>query len=192
MYSDSDEEMYGEEVIGIDLNSETDEDSESDEDSIIIPSHDEWHMINEATNIYLEEVDTMDDDKINNHYYIGTAVLNRHSYYIMNATVKPSTFLMYDAGLVLFYLREISLFYFTRDKIEIMKLYIHPVTNEYVVVLKTYWIRIIQRTWKRIFKERKEIFRKRCSIQNIQHRSIYGKHQYGLNVLPSLKGMIIC
>ena len=52
-------------------------------------------------------------------------------------------------------------------------------TGETVCVIKTFWLRIIQRTWKKVFKERKRI------LQNIHLRQIRGKV-----FMPSLKGML--
>lgn len=52
-------------------------------------------------------------------------------------------------------------------------------TGETVCIIKTFWLRIIQRTWKKVFKERKRI------LQNIYLRQIRGK----INI-PSLNGLL--
>jgi len=52
-------------------------------------------------------------------------------------------------------------------------------TGEYVCVIKTYWLKIIQRTWKKVFKERLRV------LKNIYLRNIKGKV-----FMPSLKGML--
>ena len=156
--------------------------------------HDSYenYLIHTSNQIYGAEQEFLDSEKESSRYYIGSATIIRNRYFIMNTAVTASTFLNFPINIILFYLYESSLFHFVKNKIEIMKLQIHPVTREYMVVLKTFWLRIVQRTWRRILKKRAEILKKRCSIQNIQHRLLYGRHQYGLNVLPGLIGMITC
>jgi hypothetical protein len=152
------------------------------------PHPDEY--IAESQQIYEFEQEYLDSEKQNGKYYIGSAVLIRNRYYIMNTSITATTFMNFPISSILFYLYEFSLFYFVKNRIEIMKLHIHPVTMEYIVVLKTCWLRIVQRRWRRILRERAEVLRKRCSIANIQHRLVYGRHQNGLNVLPGLYGML--
>jgi len=62
--------------------------------------------------------------------------------------------------------------------------------EEFVSILKTLWIRLIQRTWKKIYKIRQEIFKKRCKIDSILYREIHGKWPIGCNYLPSTSGML--
>lgn len=194
--SDYDDEEDSE-LVGVMFDS-SDTDSETSidwRDSILpdIPEYDifiENQIIHESHRIYELEQQHLDSEKQTGKYYIGSAVLVRNRYYIMNTTITANTFMNYPIYSILFYLYEFSLFHFVKNRIEIMKLYIHPVTAEYIVVLKTFWLRIVQRTWRRILRERAEILRKRCSIQNIQHRLVYGRHLIGLNVLPGLYGML--
>ena len=68
--------------------------------------------------------------------------------------------------------------------------YIILPTQEAIAILKTFWIRIIQRKWKKIFQERKNIIRQRCSIYNLNIRQIYGKWPQHCIKLPGLKGML--
>lgn len=197
MDSDSDYEQDHEEIIGIMFDTSDEEDENSiDTDSYslqFLPEYDpflETQLIDESQRIYEMEQQYLDSEKQTGKYYIGSTVLVRNQYYIMNTSITACTFMNFPIYSILFYLYEFSLFHFVKNRIEIMKLYIHPVTMEYIVVLKTFWLRIVQRRWRRILRERAEILRKRCSIQNIKHRSIYGRHQIGLNVLPGLCGML--
>jgi hypothetical protein len=52
-------------------------------------------------------------------------------------------------------------------------------TGETVCVIKTFWLKIIQRTWKKVFKERQRV------LKNIYLRQIRGKV-----FIPSLTGML--
>lgn len=62
-----------------------------------------------------------------------------------------------------------------------------PYTNYLMttVVIKTFWIRIVQRTWKRVCKEWKQ---KTISLENILSRQRTGKNIAGFG--PSLRGII--
>jgi hypothetical protein len=62
--------------------------------------------------------------------------------------------------------------------------------GESVCIIKTFWIKIIQRTWKRILNERSNIIKKRSTIQALYYREINGKWPSFCNYYPSIKGML--
>ena len=76
--------------------------------------------------------------------------------------------------------------------------YIKPEIGEYIIlptleriaILKTFWIRIIQRKWKKVFNERKLILNQRTSPPNLYFRSIKGIWPNHCSILPGLKGML--
>ena len=59
--------------------------------------------------------------------------------------------------------------------------------REYVAYLKTFWLRIVQRCWKKVFRERKEILRKRGSIKALQERQRTGKWSAELRDYPAFR-----
>ena len=59
-----------------------------------------------------------------------------------------------------------------------------------VCILKTFWIRLIQRKWKNIMKEREEIIRKRRNPLSIRKREITGMWSRDISQMPVLKGML--
>jgi hypothetical protein len=63
-------------------------------------------------------------------------------------------------------------------------------TQERIAIIKTIWIKLIQRTWKNIFKKRKEIILKRCNPFSLRYREIYGKWPKDCSNYPTLKGMM--
>jgi hypothetical protein len=71
-------------------------------------------------------------------------------------------------------------------KINIMKL---QITNNdlYLVELKTYWLKLIQRHWKKIIEKRKEIIENKKSFSYLRLREL-GKHKR-INI-PNLHGML--
>tara|TARA_Y100000768_G_C23935705_1_gene662450 strand:- start:238 stop:756 length:519 start_codon:yes stop_codon:yes gene_type:complete len=62
--------------------------------------------------------------------------------------------------------------------------------EEMVGYIKTYWLRLIQRKWKKIYKKRKEIIAKRNCIKSLNTRSLTGLWPKGLLRLPTLLGML--
>jgi hypothetical protein len=59
-----------------------------------------------------------------------------------------------------------------------------------VAIIKTIWLRIVQKKWKRIFKERQNIIILRSNIKSQRYREIYGKWPENCNHYPLLKGML--
>ena len=59
-----------------------------------------------------------------------------------------------------------------------------------IAIIKTYWLRLIQRTWKNILKKREIIIRKRCHINSLRHREITGKWPKDCCKYPRLRGML--
>jgi hypothetical protein len=62
--------------------------------------------------------------------------------------------------------------------------------EECIAILKTFWLRLVQRAWKRVFAERKQIYARRMRPDSLRHREIHGKWPLSCNRLPSLHGML--
>ena len=62
--------------------------------------------------------------------------------------------------------------------------------QECVAILKTFWIKIIQRSWKNILKNRQTIIKKRCHPNSLRHREITGKWPNECLNYPGLRGML--
>ena len=56
--------------------------------------------------------------------------------------------------------------------------------GEHVGYLKTFWLRIVQRCWKKVFKARKELLIKRSSTKALQERQRTGKWPLGMRDYP--------
>jgi len=159
-------------------------------------SSDDSLLEEECERISIEENEFMNSDKQHGKNYIGNALLLR-SKYILDTAISSKSFLQYPLHIVVSYLEGNSIFPTGRwrngnneTKIQIMQVSINPKTQEYNVVLKTFWLRIVQRTWKRVFQERRNILQKRCSMQNLRHFELRGQHSHNLRSLPGLYGMI--
>jgi hypothetical protein len=64
---------------------------------------------------------------------------------------------------------------------------VYLLDNECVAILKTFWIKIIQRTWRRVLNERKKFLKKITTLKFIVNREISCKENI---YWPSLKGML--
>lgn len=74
-------------------------------------------------------------------------------------------------------------------KAEIGEYIILP-TQEAIAILKTFWLRIIQRKWKKVFKEREEIIISRRYVYSLYVREVTGKWPQICAYLPGLRGML--
>jgi hypothetical protein len=63
-------------------------------------------------------------------------------------------------------------------------------TKEMICIIKTFWINIIVRAWKRVIKERHKIIQLRCSPRATNYREHFGVWpQYCRNV-PGVRGLL--
>ena len=62
--------------------------------------------------------------------------------------------------------------------------------NECVCILKTFWLKIIQRAWKKIYKLRQQIFKLRSRPDSILYKQISGKYFETCRFMPSIRGML--
>ena len=98
-------------------------------------------------------------------YYINS-IINMHSNYNINNRIQMP-----------------------RLKIEIAEC-IELETNERIAIIKTFWIKLIQRTWKNVLKQRNIIIKKRCNLNSLIYKEINGKWPKECNYYPGLKGML--
>lgn len=59
-----------------------------------------------------------------------------------------------------------------------------------VSILKTFWLRLVQRRWKNIFRIRKNILRLRCQSTTLKFREVNGHWPANCQELPSIRGML--
>ena len=142
-------------------------------------------------NIERMDQNFQDTEKIHGQYYIGGIYLSRkYSQLLMMSAVSPRTFYRYDAHILSIYLYEMSIVETQRyPRLQIMQLDITP-EGDYCCILKTFWLRLIQRTWKRVFAQKIAMVRRRGSIPSLRHSEIHGKYPEGLRYLPGLYGML--
>ena len=87
------------------------------------------------------------------------------------------------------YLVNYSIIRVIKPKIEVIQLRILP-DDTFSCVLKTHWLRLIQRHWKKTYSQRKMVIKGRKNPNYRKINEITGKYPYGYNSIPSLNGML--
>lgn len=133
-------------------------------------------------------------EKTHGNYYIG--ICDKELYadiILMGSTVSPNVYFNYSNRTLIHYLYYYSGNYCGLDprklKVDIMKLHIRE-NGTYTVIIKTFWIKIIQRIWKKIFKQRKSVIIERTKVHSLKIRECNGKWPIKIQYLPSLYGLI--
>lgn len=170
--------VYDDDIIIVD----SDEDIYSDEDAF---EHE--YVID---NVYLDERDFLDTDKQNGTHYIGLCsyLPDRRLTLYANA-IRPQTLFKYSHAHSLSYLQLYSIIKIRNPSIDIMQLAILA-DNTYTVIVKTHWLRIVQRTWKKVFQLRKNVLNKRMQIGSIRLFELSGKYPADATYMPTLQGML--
>jgi hypothetical protein len=113
-------------------------------------------------------------EKINKHCKWANGFYNKHfeklgDNYITNYSniIKDSNYIKPEIG---------EIYYLSGD--------------ECVCVIKTFWLKIIQRTWKKIFKIRQQIIKRRFRPDSILYMQITGKWHEECVYMPSIRGML--
>lgn len=138
------------------------------------------------------EVNYEEEDKIAGKCYIGIAYLDKeHDIYLMNGTISVRSFFEFEYSRIQAYTRSISLYYVSpRPELNILKLHIHP-NGVYEVTIHTYWIRIIQRAWRKVYSRRKHLIRLRGNVCNQEYFRNNGRYIHGTRVLPTIRSMLV-
>lgn len=188
------EEMFSnnsEEEIIIESDSGSDYEVEIESDSEIASIDGVQYYYNDLDSENLndicdEEDDFIDEPRVNNQYCIGLCGRPLfQSKILLLSCVSAKTFLKYKLDDILLYLIQMSLTLWRgRPKINILKISINE-RGEYVAITKTFWLKIIQRKWKKIYKERCDILKKMKSLVYLRNRETNSISTY----YPSLSGL---
>jgi hypothetical protein len=151
----------------------------------------DYELLEQLDNLYDEDERHVEADKIPNKYYIGICKRSNHykDQYLLLNSISPKLFYKTNYNTIIAYLKEYSIIYIAEPKLEIMKF--TPISEDvYSVVIKTHWIRLIQRHWKKILSTRKHIYKMRGTINSQRYFEINGRYPFGLNAMPMLYGML--
>lgn len=59
-----------------------------------------------------------------------------------------------------------------------------------ISIIKTHWLKLIQRVWKKNYRERKLTIMRRCHPNALKYREIHGRWPHYCINYPSLRGML--
>tara|TARA_B110000967_G_C18652839_1_gene444248 strand:- start:105 stop:776 length:672 start_codon:yes stop_codon:yes gene_type:complete len=184
-----------------------DEISEYSDSDIMLINDDEYDYI------YDEDEEHVLSEKIHNKYYIGKCFKLKSDFHkienddnIYHAiSISSRIYFKHSYNDIINYLNMFSsyncfnyyknVFYrHSSGNIDIMKSIVIQKDNlpYYTVILKTHWIRLIQRHWKRVYKLQKYIIKQRSKIENIRFREVHGLFPKNISYIPNLKGLLKC
>lgn len=140
--------------------------------------------------IFDDEELFLDSDYEDGKYYMGFPCLmkSQEREWVMQIAITAKSLLKYDYNSVMRYLTEYSVTRIYNPKIHIMQLDISN-TGSYNVILKTFWLKIVQRAWKRVFKERQKYILRCKHPHSILYRQIHRKWN-GNEKYMGIKGML--
>jgi len=68
--------------------------------------------------------------------------------------------------------------------------YFYLPSHHCVCIKKTFWLKIIQRTWRRVLSERKRVIVERSQYHSIRHMELFGRWPTSCAIYPRLSGML--
>ena len=197
--SGSDSEDNSTVVIELDSDDNTDtetmdDDSGSDYDMSDYDSDDGI----EYDSIHNEDAFHFYSEKENGKYYIGLCHLysNRHTHssapfkhWLLSTSVSANSFFRHSYDNINNYLYYYGLVRIPQHEVQIMQ--VDRLADETcAVTIKTHWLRLVQRHWKKTYCKRRNMVRHRMSPQMQRYSQIHGKYPDCISRLPSLKGML--
>lgn len=171
------------------------DDTETDTDESSLEDDLEFDIEDDPDPYYVEAIYRDDshhfyDEKTNKKYYIGICkLIRRQNLIVLFNSVSARVFLKHPFPHICDYLDRVSILSTRSTKVHIMQLDILP-DNTYSVIIKSHWLRLVQRHWKITFRERNRLLKQRLSLGNLCHREVTGRFKHGYNVLPSIYGMM--
>jgi hypothetical protein len=158
--------------------------------------------IDEVDEFVMDEIDCIEqyvwESKPPPKYVIGVSNVFMDIYSnvrLLGCYVSAYTFYKYNYTVLYNYLLLTTIFAISAPfrKIDIIQICEYTDENGVTVdryIIKTFWLRIIQRRWKKIYKEKMERIESRKQWSTISYFELYGRYPNGLNNVPSICGML--
>ena len=128
------------------------------------------------------------DDKeyIQSKCYLGVPYFDpAYKINLLASSICANTFYKNTYADLMYYLFYNSISHINNPRMQIMQL--HITNNVYEVVIKTFWLKLIQRTWKNVYANQKKWCKMQSSRGNIHQRQLQGQ---GARPPCQLKGML--
>ena len=159
-------------------NSEYDIENDSDENSI----YDE---------IFDNDSEFLDSEKEDGNYYLGNISIEDDNHMILSNSVSVPTFYDHPAETIQGYLYNYGVLERATHNVDIIQLTITP-DDMYTCVLKTHWLRLVQRHWRKVYANKIQTIRQRMNLKSIRYFETYGKYPDHCMILPKMTGMLAC
>ncbi len=154
------------------------------------PDYDSESDAEETVSDAIFEMDEefIDADKLDAAYYIGLPgfLASQNQLLLMNS-ISPGAFFKHDHAAVLKYLVEYSTSRIHKPNVHILQVHLDE-NQAYNVTIKTFWLKLVQRSWKRVFLERQQIISQNKNPLLIQGRALGNA---SLPKLPSIRGLLV-
>jgi hypothetical protein len=62
-------------------------------------------------------------------------------------------------------------------------------SGECIAIIKTIWLKVVQRAWRRLLNQRRDVINKRMSPMSLHFREVHGKWPCECGYYPSVNGM---
>jgi hypothetical protein len=134
----------------------------------------------------------LDMDKQHMQYYLGSAIyFPEYNSIQLDTAVSPATLFSYSLNHIMLYLAEYSICSITRNLpcVHILQLDVKP-DGEYCTIIKTFWLKIVQRAWKKQFAKRRTVLLSRGHIAAQRHFELTGTYPRELRNIPGLCGLL--
>lgn len=154
-----------------------------------MPSYDyDYESDAESDAIFEMDENFMDADKMDSAYYIGLpGYLPSQNQLLLMNSISPGAFFKHQHDDVLKYLVEYSTSRVQKPNVHILQVHVDE-HQAYNVTIKTFWLKLVQRSWKRVFRERQHIISQSKNPRSIQNRSLGNTSQ---PKLPSIRGLLV-
>ena len=128
---------------------------------------------------------------VDKKYYIATyKFIKLENIILLVNRISRETFFRFSVEKISKYFYWYSGMFITqKPPVEILQLHILD-DGTYTAVLKTFWLKLIQRHWKKVYKVRQEILQCRKKISTLRNFEISGKYPVGFRVNIGLRGMM--
>lgn len=189
----SDSESNSTVVIEIDSADNTDTETLDTDDYDDMSDYDSDVGI-EYDSIHNEDAFHFYSEKENGKYYIGLCHLYTHSMpqyrrWLLSTSVSANSFFRHSYDNINNYLYYYGLVRIPQHEVQIMQ--VDRLADETcTVTIKTHWLRLVQRHWKKTYCKRRNMVRNRMSPQMQRYSQIHGKYPDCISRLPSMRGML--
>jgi len=165
---------------------------DSDDDSLEDNDYDTDDGI-EYDSIHNDDSQHFYSEKTDGKHYLGLCHVystpNMGTQLLLSSSVSAPTFFNHSYDNINNYLYYYGLVRIPNHEVQIMQVQLLE-DDTCTVIIKSFWLRIIQRCWKKTYALKIQMARRRAMPQNQAYKQIHGHYPAPLTHLPSIRGMM--